>query len=235
MNSEGRPARVVKDPDVRRDEIVHAARELFAEQGVHATTFNDIARRVGVTRGLVYHYFPEKQVLVEHVLDEWTEEFVTELRAWDAAREVGNIDGAVIDCIALLRRHVPGRGRRAPTPAGNLPRIDDAGLYLRFVDRAVDTLVETIQETTVAAYAARHRIEIDHVRETFHVLIHGLIGLVRSHPDVPDSVLGDLVRQTLRLVPNDAIDPDAPRHDASTPDATTPDATTPDQHVLEGE
>lgn len=220
MNSGDRPARVVKDPDVRRDEIVAAARELFAEQGVVGTTFNDIARRVGVTRGLVYHYFPEKQALVEHVLDEWTEEFVTELRAWDAAREVGNIDRAVVDCIALLRRHVPGRGRGARTPAGRLPRIDDAGLYLRFVDRAVDALVETIQETTVAAYAARHRIEIEHVRETFHVLIHGLIGLVRSHPDVPDSVLGDLVRQTLRLVPNDA---------------PTPGPTDPDPLDLEGE
>ena len=208
MNPEGRTARVVKDPDVRRDEIVGAARDLFAEQGVVATPFNDIARRVGVTRGLVYHYFPEKQALVEHVLDEWTEEFVTELRAWDAAREVGNIDRAVVDCIALLRRHVPGRGRGARTPRGRLPRIDDAGLYLRFVDRAVDALVDTVLTTTVAAYAARHRIEIDHVRETFHVLIHGLIGLVRSHPDVPDAVLGDLVRQTLRLVPNDPPTPD---------------------------
>ena len=72
---------------------------------------------------------------------------------------------------------------------------------------SVDALVDTIITTTVADYAARHRIEIDHVRETFFVLIHGLIGLVRSHPDVPDAVLGDLVRQTLRLVPNDPATP----------------------------
>lgn len=230
-----RAPRVSKAPDVRREEIVAAARELFAEQGVTATTFNDVARRVGVTRGLVYHYFPDKSVLVDLVLETWIEEFVEDLRAWDAAREVGNIDAAVVSCVALLRRHVPGRGvaartadrptvpattavdaasaaDRAIAPAATrLPRIDDAGLYLRFVDRAVDALVETVLVTTVAAYSARHRVEIDHVRETFHVLIHGLIGLVRSHPDVPDTVLADLVRQTLRLVPNDrASDPSRP-------------------------
>ena len=204
-----REPRVVKAPDVRREEIVLAARELFAEKGVTATTFNDVGLRVGVTRGLVYHYFPDKDQLVDQVLDTWTEDFVEDLRAWDAAREVGNIDRAVVDCVALLRRHVPGRGHGMRTPAGNIPRIDDAGLYLRFVDRAVDALVDTLLTTTVAAYAARHLIEIAHVRETFHMLIHGLIGLVRSHPEVPDTVVGDLVRQTLRLVPND-------------PDPTTP-------------
>ncbi|HLS74134.1 MAG TPA: TetR/AcrR family transcriptional regulator [Actinomycetaceae bacterium] len=202
---QGSTPRVVKAPGVRREEIVAAARVLFAEQGVTSTTFNDIARRVGITRGLVYHYFPEKSALVDYVLEERTAEFVRDLRVWDEAREVGDIDQAVVDCIALLRRHVPGRGRSGVDTLH--PRIDDAELHMRFVDRAVDALVDTIITTTVADYAARHRIEIDHVRETFFVLIHGLIGLVRSHPDVPDAVLGDLVRQTLRLVPNDPATP----------------------------
>lgn len=190
---------------MRREEIVAAARALFAEQGVTSTTFNDLARRVGITRGLVYHYFPDKSVLVDHVLEERIAEFVHDLRAWDEAREVGNIDQAVVDCIGLLRRHVPGRGHSGTNTLH--PRIDDAELHMRFVDRAVDALVDTIISTTVTDYAARHQIEIDHVRETFFVLIHGLIGLVRSHPDVPDAVLGDLVRQTLRLVPNDPATP----------------------------
>lgn len=196
-----RPAqpRVVKDPDVRREEIVRAAGELFAEQGVRATTFGAVAAKVGVVRSLVHHYFADKSVLVDHVLRARIDVFVEDLRAWDAAREVGDIDHAVTDCIALLRRHVPGRGSREQ----RRPEIDDAGMYLRFVDAVVDTLVETILATTVADYAARHRIEIDHVRETFIVLVHGLIGLIRSHPEVPDTVLGDLVRQTLRLAPND--------------------------------
>ena len=38
--------------------------------------------------------------LVDYVLEERTAEFVHDLRAWDEAREVGNIDRAVVDCIA---------------------------------------------------------------------------------------------------------------------------------------
>ena len=197
--------RVVKDPDVRREEIVAAARELFAERGVRATTFQDVAERVGVTRGLVYHYATDMGTLVDQVLETCIAEFVTDLRAWDESREVGNIDQAVIDCIGLFRRHVP-TSRRADAPRRAerpLPRFDDAALYVRFLDRAVDALIDTLEVTTIPAYARRHTIEIRHMRETFHVLIHGLVALVRSHPDVSDDVLGDLVRQTLRLAPND--------------------------------
>ena len=197
-------SRVVKAPDVRREEIVAAARELFAEQGVRATTFADVAERVGVTRGLVYHYAGDMPALVEQVLDACTEEFVADLRAWDAARETGNIDQAVVDCVALFRRHVPTRRHGAAQAGGRpLPRLDDASLYVRFLDRAVEDLIDVLESTTIRAYAARHEIEIDHVRETFLVLVHGLVALVRAHPETPDAVLGDLVRQTLRLAPND--------------------------------
>src|SRR5450756_972287 len=220
--------RVVKTPDIRREEIIAAARGLFAERGVRATTFQDVAERVGVTRGLVYHYAADMGTLVDQVLETCIAEFVTDLRAWDEAREVGNIDQAVIDCIGLFRRHVPTRratselgptpsgttAESGPTPSGTiagrraagdrpLPRFDAASLYVRFLDRAVDALIDTLEVTTIPAYAHRHTIEIQHVRETFHVLIHGLVALVRSHPDVGDDVLGDLVRQTLRLAPND--------------------------------
>ena len=209
-----RPPRVVKAPDVRREEIVAAARTLFAEQGVRATTFQDVADRVGVTRGLVYHYAVDMDTLVDQVLEAWIADFVADLRAWDARREVGNIDGAVVGCIALFRRHVPSRRRHpdmvpghADADAGRelpVPRLDDAALSVRFLDRAVDALIDTLEVTTIPAYAQRHTIEIRHVRATFHVLIHGLIALVRAHPETDDAVLGDLVRQTLRLAPNDS-------------------------------
>lgn len=212
-------ARVVKAPDVRRDEIVSAARDLFAERGVRATTFADVAERVGVTRGLVYHYAGDIESLVDAVLESCVADFVADLHTWDAARQEGNIDQAVVDCITLFRRHVPTRRRTAapdttPTPDGApapaavpgrpLPRLDDAALYVRFLDQAVDALIDALEVTTIPAYAARHTIEIRHVRETFHVLIHGLMALVRAHPEVPDQVLADLVRQTLRLAPNSA-------------------------------
>ena len=209
-------ARTVKSPDMRREEILAAARELFATQGVRATTVQDLAKRVGVTRGLVYHYVGDMDSLVTQVLDSYIDQFVADVRTWDARRTPGDIDAAVMECIGLFRRYVPARGDHVETP---LPRIDDAALYLRFMDRAVEALVDVLEQTTIPSYAARHPIEIVHIRETFTALIHGLIALVRSQPTISDDVLAAIVRQTLRLAPSDAT-PSSPAH-ASTSNTST--------------
>jgi AcrR family transcriptional regulator len=41
----------------RRDQMLDAANELFAERGYEAVSVEDIARAAGVQRGLVHHYF----------------------------------------------------------------------------------------------------------------------------------------------------------------------------------
>jgi len=197
-------SRTVKSPDVRREEILAAARELYATRGVRATTVQDLAKHVGVTRGLIYHYVGDMDSLVTHVLDSYIEQFTADVRSWDAHRTPGDIDGAVMGCIGLFRRYVPARGHHSAPVEMPLPRIDDAALYLRFMDRAVGALVDVLEQTTIPAYAAKHPIEIVHVRETFTALIHGLIALVRSQPNIHDDALAAIVRQTLRLAPSDS-------------------------------
>src|SRR6478735_5507976 len=44
-------------PAERRDQILDAANELFAERGYEDVLVEDISRAAGVTRGLVHHYF----------------------------------------------------------------------------------------------------------------------------------------------------------------------------------
>ena len=45
------------DPAERRDQILDAANELFAERGYDEVTIEDVAKSAGVARGLVHHYF----------------------------------------------------------------------------------------------------------------------------------------------------------------------------------
>ena len=45
------------DPGERRDQILDAANELFAERAYDEVSVEDIASAAGVTRGLVHHYF----------------------------------------------------------------------------------------------------------------------------------------------------------------------------------
>jgi AcrR family transcriptional regulator len=57
------------EPEVdRRDEIVAAARQCFAQWGIARTRMDDIAEIVGIARPNLYRYFPNKQALVGRVI-----------------------------------------------------------------------------------------------------------------------------------------------------------------------
>ncbi len=59
--STDRPAakRVRKNPDTRRAEIVATARQVFAATGYAESGLAEIATAANVSKGLLYHYFPE--------------------------------------------------------------------------------------------------------------------------------------------------------------------------------
>jgi AcrR family transcriptional regulator len=43
-----------------RVDILHAAADCFMERGYSATSVDDVARRLGATKGRIYHHFPSK-------------------------------------------------------------------------------------------------------------------------------------------------------------------------------
>ena len=195
MSSTTATSRLSKQPDERRDEIVAATRQLFAERGVAKVSVTEIAKRVGVTRGLIYHYFPDRDALIDLIFEDHIDEFVEAVSRWDSEREAGNVEKALLDCVAMFRHHLHAKDMFRE----DLGHPENAGLYNRFVDRAVRAVVDRLRVTTVEAYARAHHIEIDHIGEVFYVLVYGLIGLVRSSPDTDDQVLVAIVRQTLHL------------------------------------
>lgn len=48
---------------------MRAAIEVFAEKGYHRCRISDVARQAGVAYGLVYHYFHDKEALLEAVFE----------------------------------------------------------------------------------------------------------------------------------------------------------------------
>jgi AcrR family transcriptional regulator len=51
-----------------REHLLDAARELFARDGYDATSIEAVLRRSSVSRGSLYHHFPDKKALFEAVL-----------------------------------------------------------------------------------------------------------------------------------------------------------------------
>ena len=52
-----------------RAKLVRVARRLFASRGYGRTSIGDITARAKVTRGALYHHFPDKQALFEAVFE----------------------------------------------------------------------------------------------------------------------------------------------------------------------
>ena len=172
----------------RKLEIIQCARELIEERGLAKTSVAAITERMNVARTLFYHYFPSKEDLVAAVLDTYVDEFIASLKEWNAQRVEGDIEGELFD---NDNAHKPFR--RA------LATHENASLYLRFINRVADASATYIVETTVADFGRLHKVRIDHVYETFYMLILGIVGYMRQHPEASDDVLKDIIAQTLHF------------------------------------
>ena len=63
--------RITKDPEVRKMEIIETALNLFKTKGIEKTTISEIAKSIGVAKGLIYYYFTSKEKLVDAVIEEF--------------------------------------------------------------------------------------------------------------------------------------------------------------------
>ncbi|MCL2395683.1 MAG: TetR/AcrR family transcriptional regulator [Acidimicrobiaceae bacterium] len=91
--------------------MLDATGELIDEVGYEHLTTQQVARRSGVSIGLVYHYFPDRLALVEALIARNSERFMAgveerldsaEVTTW---REALN---AVLDVLIEMYRHEPG-------------------------------------------------------------------------------------------------------------------------------
>lgn len=181
--------------DKRRQQIIDAARQLYEEQGLARTSVKDISERCGVARSLFYHYFPDKQAVTSAVIDDFITDYLESLQLWDEARTPGDIEQALDGVVKVLRVGVFEHSsfRQA------LDTRENASLYLDFINRVADRMATFFINATVQDYAQVHPVEIDHVYETFYILILGICGYTRTHRDVPNDVLKDVIAQTLHM------------------------------------
>lgn len=66
--------KIIKESEVRRREILIAARELFVKKGYEQTTVNDILKIVDIAKGTFYYYFDSKEEVLEAIILDIVEE-----------------------------------------------------------------------------------------------------------------------------------------------------------------
>ncbi len=190
-----RPAAASERADERRSQIVAAARELYERNGLSRTSVQDITNEVGVARSLFYHYFPDKDAVTSAVLDDMIDDYIEALTYWNAERQVGHVNDALASVVKLLRVGL----FESNSFHTALATAENAALYLEFVNRVAHHTAIYIIDTTVQDYGKLHEVRIEHLYETFYVLILGVIGYLRNHPDADDAVIADVIAQTLHM------------------------------------
>ena len=60
--------RIVKEPELRKNEILDAAEKLFAAKGFEKATVIDILNATGIAKGTFYYYFKSKEEVLDAII-----------------------------------------------------------------------------------------------------------------------------------------------------------------------
>ncbi|WP_395710828.1 TetR/AcrR family transcriptional regulator [Reyranella sp.] len=192
----------------RRDEILHAAKELFLEQGYDSTTIRKIADRVGISAPALYLYFKDKEALMLALCDQTFGHLI---------EAINEIEKTVSDPLQRVRRfgeayarfglthpdeyrlifmgaHIPESlrkiGHRMPTDDPTRPGVGGAMVFSRLV--AILNQVE--------ASSVKLRYPADTCAELCWMGIHGVVAAMIMKPDFPWSNRDLLIEGMLDMV-----------------------------------
>ena len=94
-------------PEERRDEILEAAREVFAERGYQKASMREIARRAGITQAALYYHFENKEDLLIIILEQFSNDFYQSLLGC-----MTRAQGPEAGLRSMLRTHIDVIGAR---------------------------------------------------------------------------------------------------------------------------
>ena len=183
-----------------RARIVEATRELHGEQGIAATSWDDIAARAGVGVGTVYRHFPSKAELFAEVFRRASQREVDATRAAGETAGPRATDRLAAAVEAFARRALKGRRLAWALLAEPVdPAVEAERLVFR---RAYAAVFEEILGDGVA----RGELPPQNVALAAAALV-GALGEALVGPlspvagDVdPDALVADLVAFSLRSV-----------------------------------
>jgi TetR/AcrR family fatty acid metabolism transcriptional regulator len=134
------------EPEKRRA-ILHAAVRVFAEKGYHGCRIADVARAANVAYGLVYHYFRNKEELLESVFAEQWTILINAIRAIDegpgsASEKIEAIFGFVFD----VYKTAPAAVRVLILEVTRTPNTLRAGSTRETFERAMSLVADIVRQ-----------------------------------------------------------------------------------------
>jgi AcrR family transcriptional regulator len=150
----------------RRDQLLAVALEVFASQGFHATSMNEIAAAAGVTKPVLYQHFPSKRDLYLELLRDVGERLMAAIGK--ATAEAGSPHKQVERGFQAYFRFVAEERTSFVLLFGSGARRDEE----------FAAAVRSVERTIADAIAALIDADIDPSHR--HNLAYGLVGLAEG-------------------------------------------------------
>jgi AcrR family transcriptional regulator len=131
-------------PDERRRHLLQVAARLMTTRGVDAVQFPEVAAAAGVTRQLVYRFFPSRQALIMAVLEDFAEDLTQRLGRGAAYAMPDNLEAGTRLFVEAVCDTIEAKG------AGPWHVLGSKG-----PDREVARLGEEIQNRLLQPWRAR--------------------------------------------------------------------------------
>lgn len=190
------------EPEKRRA-ILHAAVRAFAEKGYHGCRIADVAREAGVAYGLVYHYFRDKDALLESVFDEQWTVFIQAIRA------ISSGPGTAADHLAGVIRFAFDAYRTAPSAVKVLilevarsPHSLRAGSTRRMFEVVLKQLAEQVRRGQEAGHLRRDvepAVAAAGVLGALEMCLTGVVVGTLARPEGADEDLESMKQQVVEL------------------------------------
>ncbi|MEN8240632.1 MAG: TetR/AcrR family transcriptional regulator [Chloroflexota bacterium] len=136
-------ARVRKHPDIRRNEILDIAHNLFVKDGFMNVTVKDIATKAGIARTTFYEYYTDKTQILVDVVDRAIAAFeITAPEGDDVYQKLTHLAEDMLRKIAINREIYTLIFREAPILSNNVAeslmkwRYDNANITRKVMAEA---------------------------------------------------------------------------------------------------
>ncbi len=173
-----------RDPNATRDKLLHAAFEEIYRRGFQAASLDTILAKAGVTKGALYHHFPDKAALGYAVVDEVVKGLL--LKRW------GVLEPVTGDPVSALQQVLRGRAAGLTTrevelgcPLNNLAQ-EMSPLDQRFrkaVNATFDLWIEAVTrdlERGQAEGTVRRNVDARKIAAFVVASIEGSFGLAKG-------------------------------------------------------
>lgn len=155
------------------DLILEAAAQILASQGDEALTTNRIAERAGFSIGTLYQYFPNRDAILDALIERERESSEKRIRGALAQVERGEIAETVREIVRILINSFTRHGRMRKRFALSIMRLSVARGGQTRLDQVANTIVEAWRSSTVRAKRDLSDIEA-------FVLTRAVLGTLRA-------------------------------------------------------